>query len=245
MNAPIDITETLAPKSDQLNADDLMAGPRTVTITAVSRGDADQPVNVTTAEFGDGRPFKPCKSMRRVMVAAWGPDASIYVGRRMTLYRDEKVRFGGQDVGGIRISHLSHIDKRLSIALTVTRGKRAPFVVVPLPDKPAHVASDTGNMSTETRKKWEKAMFAALNDGDCADRNDQLIVITALAGRSFTEIPEHRDGITDDELRAVVGTLADWKKAGRLGPAITDVITSYVEFEAASVDTNTDEDGDP
>ena len=132
----MDITETLAPKSDQLNADDLIGRSCTVTITGVTGGDADQPVNVTTAEFGEGRLFKPCKSMRRVMVAAWGADASTYVGHRMTIYRDDKVRFGGQDVGGIRISHMSHIQKRVTVALTVTRGKRAPFVVEPLPDEP-------------------------------------------------------------------------------------------------------------
>lgn len=138
----MDITETLAPKSDQLNADDLMAGPRTVTITGVSRGDTDQPVNITTAEFGDGRPFKPCKSMRRVMVTAWGSDASAYVGHRMTLYRDDKVRFGGQDVGGIRIGAMSHIKSRITLALTVTRGKRAPYTVDPLPDGPQPITPD-------------------------------------------------------------------------------------------------------
>jgi hypothetical protein len=47
----------------------------------------------------------------------------------MTLYRDPAVRFGGQDVGGIRVSHLSHIEKRITLALTVTRGRRAPYVV--------------------------------------------------------------------------------------------------------------------
>ena len=86
-------------------------------------------------------------------------------------------------------------------------------------------------------------MFAALGDGDCADRNDQLSVITALSGRDFTQMLEHRDGITDDELRQVVGTLGDWKKAGRLGSGITEVIASYVEFEAASIDPNADEGG--
>jgi hypothetical protein len=35
-----------------------------------------------------GRPFKPSKTVRRIMVAAWGPDASTYAGKRMTLYRD-------------------------------------------------------------------------------------------------------------------------------------------------------------
>jgi hypothetical protein len=141
----MDISTTIAPKSDQLNADDLIGSPRTVTITGVTRGDADQPVNITTAEFGDSRPFKPCKSMRRVMVTAWGPDASTYIGRRLTLYREPAVRFGGQEVGGIRISHMSHIDKKVVVALTVTRGKRAPFTVEPLPNEtpqvtPAEVA---------------------------------------------------------------------------------------------------------
>lgn len=130
----MDITDTIAAKSDQLNADDLIGGSRTVTITKVSRGDPDQPVHVTTAEFGDDRPYKPCKSMRRVLVAAWGPDATAYIGRRMTLYRDDKVKFGGQDVGGIRISHMSNLAKQLKVALTVTRGKRAPFVIEPLPE---------------------------------------------------------------------------------------------------------------
>lgn len=133
----MDMSTTIAPKSDQLNADDLIGGPRTVTITAVTAGSAEQPVNVVTAEFGEARPFKPSKSMRRVMVEIWGRDASTYIGRRMTLYREPGVKFGGQEVGGIRISHMSHLERRRTLALTVTRGKRAPFNVDPLPDDPA------------------------------------------------------------------------------------------------------------
>ena len=130
----MDISPTLTPKSDQVNADDLAFGPQLVTITAVTRGTAEQPVNIVTAEFGDGRPYKPCLSMRRVMVAAWGKNASAYVGRRMMLYRDPSVRYGGQETGGIRISAMSHIEDRLTVALTVTRGRRAPFTVEPLPE---------------------------------------------------------------------------------------------------------------
>ncbi len=76
-----------------------------------------------------------------ILVAAWGADASGYAGRRMTLFRDPAVRFGGQDVGGIRVSHLSHIDKRLQLALTVTRGKRAPYIVEPMPQRRAVIRS--------------------------------------------------------------------------------------------------------
>lgn len=133
----MDITESIVPKSDQLNAEDLLTGPRTVTITAVTKGSVEQPVNIVTAEFGPGRPYKPSKSMRRILVSAWGPEASAYVGRRITIYRDPDITFGRDRVGGIRISHLSHIAKRLEVALTVTRGKRSTFTVDPLPDEPA------------------------------------------------------------------------------------------------------------
>ena len=81
----MDMTSTIQPRSDQLNADDLLTGPMTVTITEVTQGNAEQPVNVNTVET-PGRPYKPSKSMWRVMVAAWGKDASAYAGRRLTLY---------------------------------------------------------------------------------------------------------------------------------------------------------------
>jgi len=131
----MDISETTAPKSDQQNFDDYLGGSKTVTVSEVKAGSTEQPVEVHLVEF-PGRPFKPSKSMRRVLVAAWGTDSSVYVGRRMTLYGDPEVRFGGQAVGGIRISHLSHIEKTLTVGLTVTRGKRAPFTVQPLAGPP-------------------------------------------------------------------------------------------------------------
>ena len=138
----MDLTESIAPRSDQINAEDLLTGPRTVTITDVQRGTAEQPVNIVTAEFGPGRPYKPSKTMRRVLVAAWGPDAAAYVGRRLLIYRDPEITFGKDKVGGIRISAMSHIDSRLTLALTVTRGRRAPFVVEPLADGPAPVTPE-------------------------------------------------------------------------------------------------------
>lgn len=156
----MDITDTLAPKSDQLNADDLIAGPRTFTITEVRAPGGDQPVSVYLAEFPQGRPFKPSKSMRRVMVAAWGSEASAWTGHRLTLYRDPEITFGKDKVGGVRISHMSHIDKRLTIALTVTRGKRAPYVVDPLPaDAPSSPPVDEATVAriAELREEWKSA----------------------------------------------------------------------------------------
>jgi hypothetical protein len=128
----MDITSTLEAKSSQLNTDDLIAGAITITITKVTAGNAEQPVAVSFEGDG-GKPWYPCKSMRRVLVAAWGADALQYVGRRVTLFRDPSVIYGGIAVGGIRVSHLSHLDGPLSIALTVTRQKRSPYKVTPLP----------------------------------------------------------------------------------------------------------------
>lgn len=138
----MDLTQTIAPRSDQINADDLIGGPVTVTVESVVAGNAEQPVDVRLVEF-PGRAYRPSKSMRRVLVAAWGADSTAYTGRRLTLYRDPEVTFGRDKVGGVKISHLSHIDKRLSIALTVTRGKRALHTVEPLPDTaPSTVAPE-------------------------------------------------------------------------------------------------------
>lgn len=127
----MDMTESIAPKSDQLNADDLMAGPVTVTVQEVVRGTAEQPVDVRLVEF-PGRAYRPSKSMRRVLVLAWGPEASAYAGRRITLYRNPDITFGKDKVGGIEISHLSNLPKPLTVALTATRGKRKSFTVQPL-----------------------------------------------------------------------------------------------------------------
>ena len=159
----LDLTDSIAPKSDQMNADDLISGPRTFTIAEVRQSSsAEQPFDFVLVEFPKGRPFKPSKSMRRVMVAAWGKDASTYAGKRLTLYRDPEVTFGKDKVGGVRISHMSDLPdgKPLRIALTVTRGKRSPYVVQPLPqDAPTAppVAEETVARLAELRAEWKSA----------------------------------------------------------------------------------------
>lgn len=129
----MDMSTTIIPKSDQINSDDLITGPITVTIANVSAGNPEQPVNIHVEEF-PGRAYRPSKSMRRVLVAAWGKEANTYTGKRMTLYRNPDIKFGRDVVGGIEISHMSDLEKPLTVSLTATRGKRRPFTVQPLPD---------------------------------------------------------------------------------------------------------------
>lgn len=125
-----DMTGVIVPKSDQINADDFLSGPRTFRIksVAISPG-TEQPV---TIQLEDSKPWRPCKSMSRLLVAAWGADAKEYAGKSVTLYCDPKVKWGGMEVGGIRVSHMSHIDSDLVLALTMTKGKKAPTRVKPL-----------------------------------------------------------------------------------------------------------------
>ena len=127
-----DMSSTIIPKSDQINADDLLVGPITITIAQVEiRPGTEQPVSIRF-EGDNGKPYKPCKSMCRVLVACWGPDASKYAGRSLTLYCDPRVTWGGVATGGIRISHMTDITGTQVMALTVTKGSKKPFTVKPL-----------------------------------------------------------------------------------------------------------------
>lgn len=126
----MDMSASIAPKSDQLDAIELVAGPRTFTIEKVTKNNAEQPWNFHLVEFP--RPWRPGKSMLRVMAAAWGLDGTKYAGQRVTLFCDSTVQFGNDTVGGTRISHMSGIDKPLKVPLLVKRGKSAMFTVQPL-----------------------------------------------------------------------------------------------------------------
>lgn len=157
----MDITETLAPNSDQLDAIELAPGPRVFQIEKVTKGNAEQPVNVHLVGFP--RPWRPGKSMRRVLAACWGVEASEWVGRRVELFCDTDVVFGGKAVGGTRIKRISHIDKAQKIPLLVTRGKSAIYVVDPLPDlSPADVLRAEWKTATPERRAEIEAQVAGL-----------------------------------------------------------------------------------
>lgn len=126
MNDVSDLADTIKPKSDQLNADDLLTGSLTVNVLDVRRGSAEQPVIL---DIEGHMPYKPCKTMRRVLVTAWGQDGKKWIGRSMTLFCDPSVKFGGVALGGIRISHLSHINGSMNMMLTASRGRKSQFVV--------------------------------------------------------------------------------------------------------------------
>lgn len=136
----LDISHTLSAKSDQLNAVDLIAGPRIIRITSVKAGSSEQQPISVSYEGDNGKPWKPCKSMRRALAAAWGTKAGQWPGRRVKLVLDPSVIYAGEKVGGIRIEALSHIKARLSIPLQLSKAVRKVISFEPLPDEdsPTH-----------------------------------------------------------------------------------------------------------
>jgi len=157
-----DMSAVIIPKSDQINADDLIAGPLTITITEVEiRPGTEQPV--TIRYVGDnGKPWRPCKSMCRVLVAAWGKDAKVYTGKSVKLFRDPTVKWAGMEFGGIRISEMSDIDKPMVLVLTETKKTRKPYTVKPLVREQA-----PAEKPKPTRGEWldalERRLMAAAN----------------------------------------------------------------------------------
>lgn len=138
MSEVIDISQTIIPKSDQLNADQLLGGALTIIVTRVTVGAGDeQPVSIYY-EGDKGRPYKPCKTMRKLLGYAWGNNAAEWVGNAMTLFNEPDVKFGSEIVGGVRISHLSDIPSNIRISLVTTRGKKTQVSVQRM-ERPATV----------------------------------------------------------------------------------------------------------
>ena len=125
------LRDTIEPKSDQLNYDDLIAGPITDKVVGLAMGTAEQPVVVRLEKHRD---YKPCKGMRRVLIACWGDQGKDWIGKRVTLIGNPNVKWGGVAIGGIQISHVSGITKPVAMKLTEARGKRADYIVKPLTD---------------------------------------------------------------------------------------------------------------
>jgi len=192
-----DMSAVIVPKSDQWNADDFIAGPQTFTIREVQiRGGQEQPVNILLE--GSDKAFRPCKSMSRVLVQAWGPDASKYAGRSLTLYRDPTVKWAGLEVGGIRISHMSHIDGEKLMMLTATKGSRKPHKVLPLRDAPAPTA--------DPATKWANGYIAKL---PTLASQDELNAFMNERQARLAELQEKRPELHAEVVAALSARLGD------------------------------------
>jgi len=160
-----DITETLAPKSDQLDNIDLAGGPRIFTVKSVDvHKDSEQPVVVHLVEFD--RPWKPSKQMRNVLgwPGCWGVKSSTWAGKRVELFRDPSVTFGKETPGGTRIRALSNIDGPQEVPIMLSRGRMGTYHVDPLPDESSGPTADdiAACADVATLRSWWQQSTPAL-----------------------------------------------------------------------------------
>lgn len=204
-----DLRSTIVPKSDQLNAEQLLAGPMTITVSEVRTSASDEQPVVVHYEGENGRPYKPCKTMRKVLVLAWGEDGRKWPGKSMTVFNQPDVKFGGQEVGGIRISHLSDISKDIQVALTATRGKKAQHVIKRLESGDAqHIAAI---QSAATMDALKAAFDAALKSTKVAARREAFTAAKdkrkaelAAPVRDFAHYAEQIEAATSAETADLV-----------------------------------------
>lgn len=155
---------TIEKKTDQLNYEDFLGGiTRIVTIAGVRKGTKEQQYDIEIE--GDTRVWRPAVTVLKLLVAAWGDDATQWVGRRAELYGDPDIMFGRDKVGGIRVRRLSHIDKTVAASLTETRGRRKVHTVDPLPDAPTPPSETAIACATDKDqlREWHR-QFPALRE---------------------------------------------------------------------------------
>jgi len=152
----------LEAKSDQINAIDLIGGPQTFTIESVSHGTPEQPMNIHLVE-SPGKAYRPSRTMRRFMAKTWGWPPTTWAGKRLTIYRNPKTRFGKDEVGGIEISHVSDISAPMTFVLPGAKGARPKsWTAQPLVESVQEVPADVIETATkahaegnlEAYKQW-------------------------------------------------------------------------------------------
>lgn len=129
MNAKKSMKHLIVPASDQLNSEQLIGSPLTVTVASVEEvNNLKQPL-IIHYNGENGRPYKPCKTMMKVLHLLWSEFYDDWKGKSIMLFCDPTVKMHGEEVGGIRISHLSHIEKDTKLKLTATRGKKSEILI--------------------------------------------------------------------------------------------------------------------
>lgn len=174
---------TAEPRSDQINYEDFLAGPRVFTIGGVRNGTAEQKYDIQLQE--EQRVWRPPLTVLRTLIACWGDDAAVWQGRQAELYGDPSIRFGKDAVGGIRIKALSHLDEPKTVTVTVARGKRTKITVQPL-----QVAPPTDWQALLQDAQGDRDKLLQLHQQATSERAPQDILDAIIAaGQATTQPP--------------------------------------------------------
>ncbi|OHU48137.1 hypothetical protein [Mycobacteroides chelonae] len=110
------------------------------------------------------------------------------------------------------------------------------------PESAEPPATDTDGdkpLSAASRQKWLNRMFQLFAAGKTTEPEEQRIVIATLTGAD--KLPEHRDEMTDAQLRDIVKTLNDWKKDSDdlLADSLGDILCAWDAREPDSAEDTT------
>lgn len=227
-----DISHLIAPKSDQLNTDDLLTGDRTIRIREVKVLGAGKEQPIWIYFDGDnGKPWKPCKTMARLLADLWkSPDTSTWVGKSVHLYADPDVTWAGAKVGGIRVRAVSHIQAPRQVAISESQKKRKLARIEVLSAE----VSQMPNVPSPA-KKWATSYIANVNkapDLDALnafanDRAKKLAELQSADAALYTEcvhaLDQRRQALSfEDVTDAEIEDAQEGKPDAERGEAFTE-----------------------
>lgn len=189
------IRKAAEPKSDQLNAVDLIGDVKImIKIVSVSVDLSKEQRVTVQAQYLNGekiRPFKPCKNMQNCMIQGWGDEENTYAGKYLELFRDPKAIYAGQEVGGIRISGMSNIKHDFTFMYRKNRTSFEPMNIRRI---------DPSEYTTAQPKPIDPAVKAA---GDAA---------AAGGVKSYTD---WKDSLAPDVKETIKPYHLDWVKVAK------------------------------
>lgn len=198
------LLEAAAPKSDQLNACDFLVSTKTYVIRdVVVKKDGEQRVSV----FFEGckLPWKPCKSMLRVMMVVWNSyDSKDFIGRKLTLFNDETVMWAGIAVGGIRISHMSGLSSERTLSLRTTKKTCGTYTVKPLIDTGE---AETAKVDIKVQApKTESGLPEGVSKDEFTDIRAKFVIEATEIRNEYNRL-DNDDGCQGDDWIEVIDKL--------------------------------------
>lgn len=173
-------------KSDQLNADDLIATDMIIKITSVDiQPNKEQTITIHYENEGK-KPYRPCLTMARLITKILGSE-EYWAGNYLKLYRDPTIKWAGEEVGGIRIKAMTGCNSKQTF--TVKQGRGFTKVTVePLPIEQLNIPQPKQEIPIEERVK--KAINVLHSD----NVNDKIInAASALLDKLDTSSDLHYD----------------------------------------------------
>jgi len=173
MNNAHALQQALAPKSDQLNADDLIVGNIVIVISKVTINLGSEQKIIINYQGDNGKPWKPSKGMGRVLTEILGGDPDKWVGETVELFRNKEIRFGKEKCGGIQIAGMSAVRNVTTLLITTSKGKKSSITIQPIAasgNQPQHRAQAPATQPEQpnAKREWAVKLKAAVNYGSLA-----------------------------------------------------------------------------